>query len=98
MTQPADILLREVTINGVATMDARLVVDGHDNAVLIARPSGQPAVISHMINPTVTNHGGVIAATDGLNTWTARVDTRCGTCGGRYELATLDPAPLLAAL
>lgn len=96
--QPIDVLVRKVIINGAPVMDSRLVVTPDGLAVLIARPDGVPTVISRMIAPTMgRDRGGVVTATDGLNTWLAQVDTRCGTCAGRYELSRIIPGPLIAA-
>lgn len=96
--KPIDALVRRVLINGAPVMDARLVVTADGFGVLIARPDGKPAVISRMINPTLgRDRGGIVTATDGLNTWHAQIDTRCGSCAGRYELSRIVPGPLIAA-
>lgn len=95
--QPIDVLVRKVLVNGAPVMDSRLVATAEGQAVLIARPGGQPTVISRMLNPTFGRENGLITATDGLNTWQAQVDTRCGSCAGRYELSRVVTGPLIAA-
>lgn len=95
--QPIDVLVRKVVINGNPVMDARLVVTVEGLGALIGRPGGVPTVVSRMINPTVSREpGGMISATDGLNDWSAQVDTRCGNCAGRYELSRIVVGPLIA--
>lgn len=98
MTAPIDILVRDITINGTPVGDGRMIVTTNGDGVIIGRPGGTPTVISRMIAPTVTvGPNNTYTATDGLNTWVVRRDTRCGSCGGRPTLARLDPAPLIAA-
>ncbi len=98
MQQPHDLLVRRVTINGVAVPDSRLVVQGDGLAALIALTADGPTVISRMLNPVVEVRGdGAMFVTDGLNTWACQRENRCGSCAGRYTLSTVDAAGLIAA-
>lgn len=94
-----DVLLRRVLIDGTPTGDARLVVTSDGRAALISRPAGTFVALASSSSATAEQVSGVtqITTTDG-HVWTGQKDTRCGSCGGRYELRAIDPAEFLPAV
>lgn len=98
--KPLDILIRHCTIDGAATVDARVVITADGRAAMFGRPNGEIAPLSAM---TEIIEWGITAAgrlnvTDGTTRWEGDRESRCGSCGGRYELRSVDPELFLPSV
>lgn len=102
MAKTLDMLLRRATINGAPTIDSRVVADADRRAVLIGKIAAE-----HVVLASWTDAEWTIAADGRIQITSAHPDTpiveglrdtRCGSCGGRYELKRVDAKPFLAEL
>jgi len=96
MITSTDVLVRRVTVDSNQTSDGRIVVAPDGRAALIARPNGQPTAMATMLNARVViEPNNIVTVTNDEQEWRGQRDTRCASCGGRYELRALDPLPLM---
>lgn len=102
LIKPTSALVRRATVNGEPVGDGRIVVTNDGRAVLIHKNSltGVYEAVATMVGATWEKQGDTLTVTGPENVaqWTGQRDTRCGSCGGRYELRTLDAKPFLPAL
>lgn len=98
--KPTTALVRRATVDGAPVGDGRIVVANDGRAVLIHKNgfTGVYEAVATMVGATWERRGDTMTVTNGASTWTGQRDGRCGSCGGRYELRTLDAKPFLPAL
>lgn len=99
-TKPISTLARRIIVDGTMVGDGRIVVTNDGRAALIHKNgfTGAYEAAATMLGATWEKTSNTIEVTNGTSTWRGDRDTRCGSCGGRYELRTIDAKPFLPAL
>lgn len=98
--QPLSTLVRRATAAGEGVGDVRFVVAKDGRACIIGKnPAGGFRMLAAATEATWRlEKNGVVVVDVAGGQWVGQRDTRCGSCGGRFELRMVDAEQFLPHL